>query len=76
MEVFNKAIVFGYIYKLQHLENNKYNLVEELRKINPKVPVIKTDDFGHRHGNSIIPIGVNAKLNPKDKNIIIDEYLI
>ena len=76
MGVFNKAIVFGYIYKLQYLENNKYNLVEELRKINPKIPVIKTDDFGHRHGNSIVPIGVNAKLNPKDKSIIIDKYLI
>lgn len=76
MGVFNKAIVFGYIYKLQYLENNKYNLVEELRKINSEIPVIKTDDFGHRHGNSIIPIGVNAKLNPKDKSITIDKYLI
>lgn len=76
MEVFNKAIVFGYIYKLQYLEKDKYNLIEEIRKINPEIPVVKTDDFGHRHGNSIIPIGVNTKLNPKDKSIILDEYLI
>lgn len=76
MEVFNKAIVFGYIYKLQYLEKDKYNLIEEMRKINPEIPVVKTDDFGHRHGNSIIPIGVNSKLNPKDKSIILDEYLI
>lgn len=76
MEVFNKAIVFGYIYKLQYLEKDKYNLIEEIRKINPEIPVVKTDDFGHRHGNSIIPIGVNTKLDPKDKSIILDEYLI
>ena len=76
MGVFNRAIVFRYIYKLQYLENDKYNLVEELRKINQEIPIVKTDDFGHRHGNSIIPIGVNAKLNPKDKSIILEKYLI
>lgn len=76
MEVFNKAIVFGYIYKLQYLEKDKYSLIEEIRKINPEIPVVKTDDFGHRHGNSIIPIGVNAKLNSKDKSIVLEKYLI
>lgn len=74
--VLNKAVVFGYLYKLQCVENNKYSIVDELRKINKSVPIIKTNDFGHIHGNSIIPIGVRVKLNPKDNTITVDKYLI
>ena len=73
MGVLNKAIVFGYIYQLQFTENDKYNIVEELRKINADIPVVKTNDFGHKHGNSIIPIGANVKIS-KD-NIILGDYL-
>lgn len=76
MNVLNKAVVFGYIYGLQYVYKNKDDVVEELRKINPTIPVVKTEDFGHRHSNSIIPIGVTVKLNPRDKSIIIiDDYL-
>ena len=73
MGVLNKAIVFGYIYQLQFTENDKYNIVEELRKINADIPVVKTNDFGHKHGNSIIPIGANVKIS-KD-GIILGDYL-
>ena len=73
--VLNKAIVFGYIYQLQFVEKDKYNIVEELRKINVEIPVVKTNDFGHMHGNSIIPIGAEVKINSKDKSIIIGKYL-
>lgn len=73
--VLNKAIVFGYLYQLQCVENNEHDIIDELRKINKEVPVIKTNDFGHIHGNSIIPIGVNVKLNPIDKSITVDKYL-
>ena len=38
MNAFNKTVVFGYIYHLQHIERNKYSIVEELRKINSNVP--------------------------------------
>jgi len=73
MSVLNKAIVFGYIYQLQYAEDNKYDVVEELRKINVDIPVVKTNDFGHIHGNSIIPIGANVRIS-KD-GIILGDYL-
>lgn len=76
MNVINKAVVFGYIYQLQHVEKNEYSIVDELKTINPDIPIIKTNDFGHEHGNSIIPIGVNIEINPVDESIkIIDDYL-
>ena len=75
MNAFNKAVVFGYIYQLQQIEKNKYSIVEELRKINLNIPVVKTNDFGHIHGNSIIPIGVNVKINAKEQSIIVSDYL-
>lgn len=75
MGVFNRAVVFGYIYQLQCVENNKYNIVNELRKINRDIPIVKTNDFGHVHGNSIIPIGAEVIINEKEKSIIVSEYL-
>ena len=75
MNALNKALVFGYIYHLQCEENNKYDIVEELRKINTVIPVVKTNDFGHRHGNSIIPIGVDITINAKKKSITVGKYL-
>lgn len=71
----NKAVVLGYLYQLQYVENNKYDIVEELRKINKDLPVVKTNDFGHIHGNSIIPIGVTVTVNPNNNSITVDKYL-
>ena len=76
MGAFNKAVVFGYIYQLQYEENNKYDIVKELNKINSNIPIVKTNDFGHIHANSIIPIGVNVTINGIDKSIKLDKYLI
>lgn len=73
--VLNKAVVFGYIYQLQFVEKNEHNIVEELKKINKDIPVVKTNDFGHMHGNSIIPIGAEVKINSEDKSITILDYL-
>ena len=75
MKVLNKAVVFGYNYQLQYVEKNKYNIVDELRKINQNVPIIKTNDFGHLHSNSIIPIGAEVTINANDKSIIFSDYL-
>ncbi len=75
MNVFNKVIVFGYIYQLQNIEENKYSIVDELRKINSNVPVVKTNDFGHMHGNSIIPIGAEVTINANEQSIIVSDYL-
>lgn len=76
MGALNKAVVFGYIYQLQFEEENKYKVEEEILKINSSIPIVKTNDFGHRHPNSIIPIGVNVKIDPNNKTImILDDYL-
>lgn len=76
MKAINNAVVFGYIYQLQFKGENKFNITEELLKINSKVPILKTNDFGHKHPNSIIPIGVNMKIDPVNKSInIINEYI-
>ena len=52
-----------------------YATLVELRKINTVIPVVKTNDFGHVHGNSIIPIGVNVSINATEKSIRVSEYL-
>lgn len=75
MNVFNRAVVFGYIYQLQDVEKDKYSIVDELRKINSDVPIVKTNDFGHKHGNSIIPIGAEVKINEKEQSIIVSNFL-
>ena len=75
MNAFNKAIVFGYIYQLQQIEENEKMIVDELRKINSSVPVVKTNDFGHMHANSIIPIGAEVIINANNQSIVVSEYL-
>lgn len=75
MNAFNQAIVFGYIYQLQHIEENKDSIVDEVRKINSNVPIVKTNDFGHIHGNSIIPIGADVTINANEMSIVVSDYL-
>ena len=75
MNAFNKAIVFGYIYQLRQIEENEKMIVDELRKINSSVPVVKTNDFGHMHANSIIPIGAEVIINANNQSMVINDYL-
>lgn len=75
MNALDNGIVFGYIYELQYTEKNKYNIVEELKKINSNIPIVKTNDFGHRHANAILPIGAEVKINAKEKTITVSKYL-
>ncbi len=50
-------------------------IVDELRKINSSVPVVKTNDFGHMHANSIIPIGAEVIINANNQSMVINDYL-
>lgn len=75
MHAIDNGVVFGYIYELQYVEKNKYNIIEELEKINPNIPIVKTNDFGHRHANAILPIGAEVKINADEKSIIVSKYL-
>ena len=49
--------------------------MDSLRKINSSVPVVKTNDFGHMHANSIIPIGAEVIINANNQSIVVSEYL-
>ena len=75
MHAIDNGVVFDYIYELQYVEKNKYNIIEELEKINPNIPIVKTNDFGHRHANAILPIGAEVKINADEKSIIVSKYL-
>lgn len=75
MHALNNAVVFGYLYQLQFVEENQYSIIDEIKKINSEIPIVKTNDFGHKHANSIIPIGINAIINAKDKTIKVENYL-
>lgn len=45
-------------------------------KINKDIPIVKTNEFGHEHPNSIIPIGADIEINSMNKSInIVSKYL-
>ena len=76
--IFDKinGIVIGYDYDLQK-DGNIYPQMEDILLEYTKeysLPIIKCNDFGHKIVNSIIPIGVNAKIE-NSKVIITDEFL-
>lgn len=77
--VFNKVkgIVVGYNYDLQK-NGNMYPQMEDILKEYTKdynFPIIKCNDFGHEIVNSVIPIGVNAKIQD-GKITILEDFLI
>lgn len=40
-------------------------------------PIVKCNDFGHKMVNSVIPIGINCKIDSDTNKIeILDEFLI
>ena len=76
--IFDKinGIVIGYNYDLQK-DGNIYPQMEDILLEYTKeysFPIIKCNDFGHKIVNSIIPIGVNVKIE-NSKVIIDDEFL-
>lgn len=80
MKLFDNAsaVVFGYIYGYQETYQNKYKIEDNFKNVYNKImPMIKCNDFGHKHSNTIIPIGANIEINPNNKTIkIVDEFLI
>ncbi len=73
-----KGIVVGYNYDLQK-NGDVYPQMEDILLDYTKeynFPIIKCNDFGHRIVNSIIPIGVNLKIDSDNAKIEIDaEFL-
>lgn len=74
-----KAIVVGYNYYLQK-NGDIYPQMEDILLEYTKeynFPIIKCNDFGHRMANSVIPIGVNTKIDSDNNKVeILDEFLI
>ncbi len=70
----NKAIVFGYNYNLEYINKNTSSIIDEIKNILPKLPFVKTEDFGHIHPNAIIPIGAEILIENNEIKII-EEYL-
>lgn len=76
--VFNKvsAIVIGYNYDLQK-DGIRYPQMEDILLDYTKefnFPIIKCNSFGHKIINSVIPIGVNMKIED-GKFKLIEEFL-
>lgn len=73
-----KGIVVGYNYDLQK-NGDVYPQMEDIlldytNEYN--FPIIKCNDFGHRIVNSIIPIGVNLKIDSDNAKIEINEEFL
>lgn len=77
--IFNKikGVIIGYNYDLQK-NGDIYPQMEDILLEYTKeynFPIIKTNSFGHTIVNSVIPIGVNVKIE-EDKITIVDEFLL
>lgn len=73
-----KGIVVGYNYDLQK-NGDLYPQMEDILLDYTKeynFPIIKCNDFGHRIVNSIIPIGVNLKIDSDNSKIEINEEFL
>jgi len=74
-----KGIIIGYNYDLQK-NGNIFPQMEDILLEYTKeydFPIIKCNDFGHKMINSIIPIGVNIKIDTNNVKIEIkDEFLL
>lgn len=60
-----KGIVVGYNYDLQKYGDIYPQMEDILLEYTKeyKFPIIKCNDFGHKIVNSVIPIGVDAKID-------------
>lgn len=73
-----KGIVIGYNYDLQ--KNGDFYpqmediLLEYTKEYN--FPIMKCNDFGHKIVNSVIPIGVNLKMDCENEKVEITEQFL
>lgn len=73
-----KGVVIGYNYDLQKngdiFPQMEDILLEYTKEYN--FPIIKCNDFGHKIANSVIPIGVKAKINSNNNKVeIVENFL-
>lgn len=73
-----KGVIIGYNYDLQK-DGDMYPQMEDLLLEYTKeynFPIIKCNNFGHKIVNSIIPIGVDIKINSSNQEVKIIEPFI
>lgn len=74
-----KGIIVGYNYDLQK-NGDTFPQMEDILLEYSKdydFPIIKCNDFGHRIVNSVIPIGVNVKIDSDNSKVeVLDEFLL
>lgn len=73
-----KGIIIGYNYDLQK-NGNIYPQMEDILLEYTKeynFSIVKCNDFGHKMVNSVIPIGVNMKLDTDNKTVEITEEFL
>ncbi|MBQ9012068.1 MAG: LD-carboxypeptidase [Bacilli bacterium] len=74
-----KGVVIGYNYDLQK-NGDRYPQMEDILLEYTKeydFPIVKCNDFGHRIANSVIPIGVNVKIDSDSNKVeVLDEFLV
>lgn len=73
-----KAVVIGYNYDLQK-NGDSYPQMEDILLAYTKqydFPIIKCNDFGHQIANSIVPVGVDTKIDIENRKIeFVGEFL-
>lgn len=73
-----KGIIIGYNYDLQK-DGDKYPQMEDILLEYTKeynFPIVKCNDFGHKTVNSVIPIGVNIKIDSINNKVeILEDFL-
>jgi len=75
--IFNKikGMIIGYIYGLQAKPKSAIQMEDVLSKVTKEYgydfPIIKSDDFGHNCPNTVLPIGVKARINADKKELEI-----
>ncbi|MEC9489253.1 MAG: LD-carboxypeptidase [Halanaerobium sp.] len=72
-----QGIILGHIEGLDNLPERQGSFEEVLlRKLNRRIPVLKTFDFGHNCPNTILPVGAIVSFNTDKKEILIRENLL
>jgi muramoyltetrapeptide carboxypeptidase len=78
--VFNKTegVIIGYVCSLQASQKKLTSMEDILLKITEEYdfPILKMNDFGHNCPNTVLPIGVKARLDAESKELEILERCV
>lgn len=77
MGVFEKVggVIVGFIYSMQKGGNPHSQVEEVLARVTEdyKFPILKVNDFGHNHPNTVLPVGAEVRLDTEVLSVEILE---